>query len=73
MNLNFLKHTPSSAFGSVQVSKLKDPNVDGTDYRRILEVFKKYNIRYFLRLTDGNDSIDTCNKVSKFLQKGSWI
>jgi len=65
--LELLKHTPSSAFGSVRY-KLKDPNVDDTDYRRILEVFKKYNIRYFF-YNGGNDSMDTCNKVSKFLQK----
>jgi len=65
--LELLKHTPASAFGSVRY-KLKDPNVDDTDYRRILEVFKKYNIRYFF-YNGGNDSMDTCNKVSKFLQK----
>ncbi|HPT89912.1 MAG TPA: 6-phosphofructokinase, partial [Bacilli bacterium] len=63
-------HTPSSAFGSVRY-KLKDPNVDDTDYRRILEVFKKYNIRYFF-YNGGNDSMDTCNKVSKFLQKAGY-
>lgn len=68
--LELLKHTPSSAFGSVRY-KLKDPNVDDTDYRRILEVFKKYNIRYFF-YNGGNDSMDTCNKVSKFLQKAGY-
>lgn len=68
--LELLKHTPASAFGSVRY-KLKDPNVDDTDYRRILEVFKKYNIRYFF-YNGGNDSMDTCNKVSKFLQKAGY-
>jgi len=65
-----LKTTPSSALGSVRY-KLKDPAVDDSDYRRILEVFKKYNIRYFF-YNGGNDSMDTTNKISKFLQKSGY-
>ena len=61
--LLYLKNTPSSALGSVRY-KLKDVTVDDTDYKRILEVFKKYNIRYFF-YNGGNDSMDTCNKISK--------
>lgn len=64
--LEFLKNTPSSALGSVRY-KLKPVEVDDTDYKRLLEVFKKYNIRYFF-YNGGNDSMDTCNKVSKYLQ-----
>jgi len=45
--LELLKTTPSSALGSVRY-KLKDADEDETDYKRLLEVFKKYNIRYFL-------------------------
>ena len=41
--LELLKYTPSSALGSVRY-KLKDAAVDDTDYKRIVEVFKKYNI-----------------------------
>ena len=63
--LELLKNTPSSALGSVRY-KLKDASVDETDYKRILEVFKKYNVRYFF-YNGGNDSMDTCNKVSKYL------
>ena len=44
--LELLKYTPSSALGSVRY-KLKDASVDDTDYKRILEVFKKYDVRYF--------------------------
>ncbi|NLZ25111.1 MAG: 6-phosphofructokinase, partial [Clostridiales bacterium] len=44
--LELMKYTPSSALGSVRY-KLKDPAVDDTDYKRLLEVFKKYNVRYF--------------------------
>ncbi|HEY8420954.1 MAG TPA: 6-phosphofructokinase [Thermoclostridium sp.] len=65
--LDLLKTTPSSALGSVRY-KLADPDVDDTDYKRLLEVFKKYDIRYFF-YNGGNDSMDTCNKVSKFMQK----
>ena len=35
-----LPYTPSSALGSVRY-KLKDTEVDATDYKRILEIFKK--------------------------------
>ncbi len=68
--LELLKNTPSSALGSVRY-KLKSPDVDETDYKRLLEVFKKYNIRYFF-YNGGNDSMDTCNKVSKYMQKSGW-
>ncbi len=68
--LELLKYTPSSALGSVRY-KLKDASVDDTDYKRILEVFKKYNVRYFM-YNGGNDSMDTCNKISKFMQKSGW-
>jgi len=68
--LEMLKYTPSSALGSVRY-KLKDYTVDPTDYNRILEVFKKYNIRYFF-YNGGNDSMDTCNKISKFMAKSGW-
>lgn len=65
--LDLLKTTPSSALGSVRY-KLKEADVDETDYKRILEVFKKYDIRYFF-YNGGNDSMDTCNKISKYMQK----
>lgn len=68
--LELLKYTPSSALGSVRY-KLKDVSVDDTDYKRILEIFKKYDIRYFF-YNGGNDSMDTCNKISKFLNGSGW-
>ncbi len=68
--LELLKTTPSSALGSCRY-KLKDPSEDETDYRRIVEVFKKYDIRYFF-YNGGNDSMDTCNKISKYMQKADW-
>ncbi len=68
--LRLLRHTPSSALGSVRY-KMADPSEDDTDYKRLLEVFKKYDIRYFF-YNGGNDSMDTCNKISKFMQASGW-
>ena len=68
--LKLMKHTPSSALGSCRY-KLKDPDVDDTDYKRILEIFKKYDVRYFF-YNGGNDSMDTCNKISKFMLKNGY-
>ncbi len=65
--LELLKFTPSSALGSCRY-KMKDPDEDDTDYKRILEVFKKHDVRYFF-YNGGNDSMDTCNKISKYMQK----
>ena len=65
--LALLKYTPSSALGSCRY-KMKDPDVDDTDYKRILEVFQKHNVHYFF-YNGGNDSMDTCNKISKYCQK----
>jgi ATP-dependent phosphofructokinase / diphosphate-dependent phosphofructokinase len=68
--LERLKNTPSSAIGSVRY-KLKDPKKDDSDYRRLLEVFRKYDIRFFF-YNGGNDSMDTCNKISKFFKKEGY-
>ena len=68
--LELLKTTPSSALGSVRY-KLKDADVDDTDYKRLLEVFKKYDIRYFF-YNGGNDSMDTCYKIEQLSQKSGY-
>lgn len=68
--LLLLKQTPSSALGSVRY-KLKDASVDDTDYKKLLEVFKKYDVRYFF-YNGGNDSMDTCNKISKYMAKSGY-
>jgi len=65
--LDLLQYTPSSALGSCRY-KLADPDKDDTDYKRILEIFQKYEVRYFF-YNGGNDSMDTCNKISKYMQK----
>lgn len=68
--LDKLKYTPSSALGSCRY-KLKDSSVDDTDYKRILEIFRKYDVRYFF-YNGGNDSMDTCNKISKYMQNAGY-
>ena len=68
--LELLLNTPSSELGSCRY-KIADPDVDDTDYKRILEIFKKYDIRYFF-YNGGNDSMDTCAKVSRFMAKSGY-
>ena len=65
--LEKMLYTPSSALGSCRY-KIADPDVDDTDYKRILEIFRKYNVRYFF-YNGGNDSMDTCNKISRYCAK----
>ena len=65
--LERLLYTPSSALGSCRY-KIADPDKDDTDYRRILEIFKKYDVRYFF-YNGGNDSMDTCSKISRYMKK----
>ena len=60
--LLLLPYTPASAIGSCR-RKLTD-----ADYPRILEVLKKHDIGCFF-YNGGNDSMDTCNKISKYMQK----
>ncbi|MCD8117357.1 MAG: 6-phosphofructokinase [Oscillospiraceae bacterium] len=68
--LAYLKNTPASELGSCRY-KLADPDEDDTDYKRILEVFKKHNVRYFF-YNGGNDSMDTCDKISRYMARSGW-
>ncbi len=68
--LAYLKNTPSSELGSCRY-KLADPEEDDTDYKRILEVFRKHNVRYFF-YNGGNDSMDTCDKISRYMSHSGW-
>lgn len=67
-NLNKLLVTPGAYFGSNRY-KLKDDNLNVFD--KILETFKKYNIRYFF-YNGGNDSMDTINKISTYFKKVNY-
>ncbi len=68
--LKRLTNTPSSALGSCRY-KLADPDKDDKDFKRILEIFQKYDIRYFF-YNGGNDSMDTCEKVSRYMSRAGW-
>ncbi|APV50113.1 6-phosphofructokinase [Betaproteobacteria bacterium GR16-43] len=61
-----LKNTPGGAFGSARY-KLKSIEKNRREYERLVEVFKAHDIGYFF-LNGGNDSADTCLKVSQISQ-----
>ncbi|GAB1475977.1 6-phosphofructokinase [Bacillota bacterium] len=68
--LALMRYTPSSVLGTCRY-KLADFLVDDTDYKQILDVFTKYNIRYFF-YNGGNDSMDTCSKISSYLARHKY-
>ena len=68
--LALMKYTPASVLGSCRY-KLADFLTDDTDYKRILDVFQKYNVRYFF-YNGGNDSMDTCSKISSYLSHNNY-
>lgn len=63
--LEGLKSTPSSALGSSR-RKLTDD-----DLPRILEVLKKYRIKYFF-LIGGNDTMDTIHRIEKYCREKGY-
>ena len=65
-----LKHTPAGAFGSCRY-KLKDIDIDNTEYNRLLEVFKAHDIKYFF-YNGGGDSQDTSQKLAAFCQSRNY-
>ena len=68
--LQLLLNTPSSEFGSCRY-KIDDFEKNDSDYKKILEIFKKYDIRY-LFYNGGNDSMDTCLKISDYFEKSDY-
>lgn len=62
--LENLEATPAAALGSCR-KKMKSPEDDPQTYEKLIEIFKKYNIRYFFYI-GGNDSMDTVLKLSKY-------
>ena len=63
--LEGLKTTPSSALGSSR-HKVRE-----SDFPRILEVLKKFDIRYFF-LIGGNDTMDTSHRVEKYCRSQNY-
>lgn len=66
-DIEALKHTPGGAFGSCRY-KLKSLEDNRAEYERLIEVFKAHDIGYFF-YNGGNDSADTCLKVSQIAEK----
>jgi len=66
-DVELLVNTPGAAFGTIRY-KMKEWEEDEKEYKRILEILKKYNIRYFL-YNGGNDSMETCREVDEYLKK----
>lgn len=62
---NGLRATPAAALGSVR-HKLTDDDCD-----RLLAVFRRHNVRYFLHI-GGNDSMDTTHRVHLAAQHASY-
>ena len=65
-----LKYTPSSALGSVRY-KLGNPEEDPREFEKILSVFRRLEVRYFI-YNGGNDSMDTCDKISRYFEKSGY-
>ncbi|MCC6193312.1 MAG: 6-phosphofructokinase [Burkholderiales bacterium] len=62
-----LRYTPAGAFGSCRY-KLKSLEESRVQYERLMEVFRAHDIGYFF-YNGGNDSADTCLKVSQIAEK----
>ena len=62
-----LRYTPGGAFGSCRY-KLKSFKENEREYRRLIDVFRAHDIRYFF-YNGGGDSQDTANKVSELGKK----
>jgi ATP-dependent phosphofructokinase / diphosphate-dependent phosphofructokinase len=62
-----LRYTPSGAFGSCRY-KLKGLEESRAQYERLIDVFRAHDIGYFF-YNGGNDSADTCLKVSQIAEK----
>lgn len=65
--LNTFKFTPSSGLGSCRY-KLKDFKEDDSEYKKLIEICKKYDITSFFYI-GGNDSMDTVAKLSAYAEK----
>ena len=67
--LEVLRVTPSMYLGSCR-RKLKPLEKDSSEYDRILEIFREYDIGYFFYI-GGNDSMDTVGKMSRYVKENN--
>ena len=68
--IKLLEHTPAAALGSCR-KKLPKLGENDAFYESMIEIFKKYNIRYFFYI-GGNDSMDTVAKLSAYTRTHSY-
>lgn len=66
-DIDLLCQTPSTVLGSCRY-KLRDFEEDDTDYKKIYNCLTNRRIGIFIYI-GGNDSMDTVNKLSKYLKK----
>lgn len=75
MDLCLLSQTPAAALGSCRF-KLGAEEAQEEQCRKLVEVFRKYEISYFVYI-GGNDSMDTVVKLSDYIKKheitGIWV
>ena len=69
-DIRTLELTPAAALGSCR-KKMKSPSDDPETYKKLLEIFKRYDIRYFFYI-GGNDSMDTVLKLSKYAKEQDY-
>lgn len=63
---DLLMKTPSTILGSCRF-KLKNPEDDESNYLKVIETFRKHNIKMFFYI-GGNDSMDTVMKLNKYFK-----
>ncbi len=68
--LKLLEQTPAAALGSCR-KKLPKMGEDDAFYESMMEIFRKYNIRYFFYI-GGNDSMDTVAKLSEYTRMNGY-
>ena len=68
--LELLEHTPAAALGSCR-KKLPRAGENDAFYEQMMEVFRKYDIRYFFYI-GGNDSMDTVAKLSAYTKSHDY-
>ncbi len=68
--LRTLEATPAAALGSCR-KRLKNQKDDPETYQKLLEIFKKHDIRYFFYI-GGNDSMDTVSKLSEYMNASGY-
>ena len=70
LDAELLKRTPAAYLGSCRY-KLPEIHEDMGVYEKIFEILEKLDIEAFIYI-GGNDSMDTCNKVSKFFKDSGY-